>query len=171
MKHLDYGYCSTTYSAQGATVQTCIMNADSSRGERLLNRMGWYVGVSRPKTEFRVFTDDAEALRRAVARDPQKSIALEAIKPSGTGPQQNSKLRRNANLTTKAGAKIASFILLHEIDTGSGGRLNNQTSHKVLVNVETIQRIHQARITHEPAYRAYRICQVITPRRSAVGIR
>jgi conjugative relaxase-like TrwC/TraI family protein len=88
MKHLDYGYCSTTYSAQGATVQTCIMNADSSRGERLLNRMGWYVGVSRPKTEFRVFTDDAEALRRAVARDPQKSIALEAIKPPGTGPQQ-----------------------------------------------------------------------------------
>jgi conjugative relaxase-like TrwC/TraI family protein len=87
MRHLDYGYCSTTYSAQGATVQTCIMNADSSRGEKLLNRSGWYVGASRPKTDFRVFTDGAEALRRAVARDPQKSIALEAIRPQQQSQQ------------------------------------------------------------------------------------
>jgi ATP-dependent exoDNAse (exonuclease V) alpha subunit len=81
MKHLDYGYCSTTFSAQGATVQECIMHADSTRGERLLNRAGLYVGSSRPKLDLRIFTDDAEALRRAVVRDPQKSIALEAINP------------------------------------------------------------------------------------------
>jgi len=55
------------------------MQADSTRGERLLNRMGWYVAVSRPKLDLRVFTDDSEALRRAVVRDPQKSIALEAV--------------------------------------------------------------------------------------------
>ncbi len=29
--------------------------------------------------QLRVFTDDSEALRRAVVRDPQKSIALEAV--------------------------------------------------------------------------------------------
>jgi ATP-dependent exoDNAse (exonuclease V) alpha subunit len=81
MKHLDYGYCSTTFSAQGATVQECIMHADSTRGERLLNRAGLYVGSSRPKLDLRIITDDAEALRRAVVRDPQKSIALEAINP------------------------------------------------------------------------------------------
>jgi hypothetical protein len=81
MKYLDYGYYSTTYSAEGATVQKCIMQADSTRSERLLNRIGWYVGVSRPKVDLRIFTDNAEALRRAVVRDPQKSIALEAIKP------------------------------------------------------------------------------------------
>jgi ATP-dependent exoDNAse (exonuclease V) alpha subunit len=85
IKHLDYGYCSTTFSAQGATVQKCIMHADSTRSERLLNRMGWYVGVSRPKVDLRIFTDDAEALRRTVVRDPQKSIALEAIQK----PQQS----------------------------------------------------------------------------------
>lgn len=85
MKHLDYGYCSTTFSAEGATVQKCIMHADSTRSERLLNRMGWYVGVSRPKVDLRIFTDDAEALRRAVVRDPQKSIALEATQK----PQQS----------------------------------------------------------------------------------
>ncbi len=79
MKHLDYGYCSTTFSAEGATVQKCIMQADSTRSERLLNRMGWYVAVSRPKLDMRVFTDNAEVLRRAVVRDPQKSIALEAV--------------------------------------------------------------------------------------------
>jgi conjugative relaxase-like TrwC/TraI family protein len=79
MKHLDYGYCSTTFSAQGGTVEKCIMHADSMRSERLLNRAGLYVGSSRPKLDLRVFTDDAEALRRAVVRDPQKSIALEAV--------------------------------------------------------------------------------------------
>jgi ATP-dependent exoDNAse (exonuclease V) alpha subunit len=80
MKHLDYGYCSTTFSTQGGTVEKCIMHADSMRSERLLNRAGLYVGSSRPKLDLRIFTDDAEALRRAVVRDPQKSIALEAIK-------------------------------------------------------------------------------------------
>jgi conjugative relaxase-like TrwC/TraI family protein len=80
MKHLDHGYASTSHSAQGETVEKCIMHADTTRGERLLNRAWQYVGGSRPKTELQIFTDDAEALRRAVVRDPQKSIALEAIK-------------------------------------------------------------------------------------------
>jgi ATP-dependent exoDNAse (exonuclease V) alpha subunit len=92
MKHLDHGYCSTTYSAQGATVQNCIMHADTTRGEKLLNRMGWYVGISRPRSELRIFTDNAEALRRAIARDPQKSIALEAIEPQQR-PQQTTRMK------------------------------------------------------------------------------
>jgi ATP-dependent exoDNAse (exonuclease V) alpha subunit len=87
MKHLDYGYCSTTYSAQGATVDKCIMQLDSMRSDRLLNRMGWYVGASRPKTELRIFTDDAQALRRAIVRDPQKSIALETLQRQPTQSQ------------------------------------------------------------------------------------
>ena len=79
IKHLDYGYCSTTYSAEGATVEKCIMQAESTRSERLLNRMGWYVGVSRPKLDLRILTDNAEALKRAVTRDPRKEIALDAV--------------------------------------------------------------------------------------------
>jgi ATP-dependent exoDNAse (exonuclease V) alpha subunit len=89
MKHLDHGYASTSHSAQGATVEKCIMHADTTRGERLLNRAGQYVGSSRPKAELQIFTDDAEALRRAVVRDPQKSIALEAIKQHRLEPQQH----------------------------------------------------------------------------------
>ena len=80
MKHLDHGYCSTTYSAQGATVETYLVNADSMRSPRLINRAGWYVAISRPRSDVRIFTDDAQALRRAVSRDPKKAIALEAIK-------------------------------------------------------------------------------------------
>jgi conjugative relaxase-like TrwC/TraI family protein len=80
MQHLDYGYCSTSHSSQGATVDTCFFHADSMRSDRLVNRVLQYVGSSRAKSELRIFTDDAEALRRAVVRDPQKSIALEAIK-------------------------------------------------------------------------------------------
>jgi ATP-dependent exoDNAse (exonuclease V) alpha subunit len=88
MRHLDHGYCSTTYSAQGATVEKCIIQADSMRGEKLLNRSGWYVGVSRPKADLMIFTDDADALRRAVSRDPKKQIALEAIKQTPNQQQQ-----------------------------------------------------------------------------------
>jgi len=89
MKHLDHGYASTSHSAQGATVEKCIIHADTTRSERLLNRASQYVGSSRPKTELQIFTDNAEALRRAVVRDPQKSIALEAIKQPPLKPQQH----------------------------------------------------------------------------------
>jgi hypothetical protein len=80
MRHVDYGYTVTSFSSQGSTVDKVIVNDDSMRGARLVNREQEYVSVSRARIDARIYTDDAEALRRAVSRDPRKEIALEAIK-------------------------------------------------------------------------------------------
>jgi hypothetical protein len=65
-------------------VDKVIVNDDSMRSARLVNREQEYVSVSRARVDARIYTDDAEALRRSVARDPKKKIALEAIKPRPT---------------------------------------------------------------------------------------
>jgi ATP-dependent exoDNAse (exonuclease V) alpha subunit len=81
---VDHGYTVTSFSSQGSTVDRVIVNADSMRSPRLVNREQQYVSISRPKIDARVYTDDIEALRRAVARDPKKEIALDAVKQRPT---------------------------------------------------------------------------------------
>jgi ATP-dependent exoDNAse (exonuclease V) alpha subunit len=84
MRHVDYGYTVTSFSSQGSTVDTVIINDDSMRSARLVNREQLYVSVSRPRFDVRVYTDNAEALHHAVARDPKKEIALDVVKQRPT---------------------------------------------------------------------------------------
>jgi ATP-dependent exoDNAse (exonuclease V) alpha subunit len=89
LRHVDYGYTVTSFSSQGSTVDKVIVNDDSMRSARLVNREQEYVSVSRARIDARIYTDDAEVLRRAVSRDPKKAIALEAVKPQpSVQPQQ-----------------------------------------------------------------------------------
>jgi ATP-dependent exoDNAse (exonuclease V) alpha subunit len=62
------------------------------RSSQLVNREQLYVSISRGRIDARVYTNDAEALRSAVTRDPKKEIALDAIKQR---PTQELKLQRN----------------------------------------------------------------------------
>jgi len=84
LHHIDYGYASTSHAAQGATVDRVIVNVDSMRSAQLVNQKQFYVSLSRAREEARIYTDDTEALRRAVARAPEKSIALEVVKTQNT---------------------------------------------------------------------------------------
>jgi ATP-dependent exoDNAse (exonuclease V) alpha subunit len=43
LKHIDYGYCSTSHAAQGAMVDRVIVNANSKSGEVLVNAAQFYV--------------------------------------------------------------------------------------------------------------------------------
>jgi ATP-dependent exoDNAse (exonuclease V) alpha subunit len=79
--HIDYGYCSTSHSAQGATVDRVIVNLDSLKSAQLVNQRSFYVTISRARREARVYTDDVHALRNAVKREQKKEIALEVIQP------------------------------------------------------------------------------------------
>jgi ATP-dependent exoDNAse (exonuclease V) alpha subunit len=54
------------------------------RSAQLVNRKQFYVSISRARHDARVYTDDAEALRRAVGRESHKEIALEAAKQRPT---------------------------------------------------------------------------------------
>jgi ATP-dependent exoDNAse (exonuclease V) alpha subunit len=80
LRHVDHGYASTSHSAQGATVDRVIINVDSMRSAQLVNRKQFYVSISRARYDARLYTDDAQALRGAVAREPQKAIALDLVK-------------------------------------------------------------------------------------------
>jgi ATP-dependent exoDNAse (exonuclease V) alpha subunit len=81
LRHADYGYASTSHAAQGATVDRVIVNADSMRNAQLVNRKQFYVSISRARYDAQVYTDDLQALRRAVAREPRKAVALETVNP------------------------------------------------------------------------------------------
>ena len=86
MRHVDYGYTVTSFSSQGSTVDRVIVNDDSMRSSRLVNREQLYVSISRGRIDARVYTNDAEALRLAVTRDPKKEIALDSVKQRLTRP-------------------------------------------------------------------------------------
>ncbi len=79
LRHIDYGYASTSHSSQGATVDRVIVNIDTARSAELVNRKQFYVSISRARHGVTVYTDDSSALRHAVGRTREKSIALERL--------------------------------------------------------------------------------------------
>ena len=79
LKHIDYGYASTSHSSQAATVDRVIANIDTVRSAELVNRKQFYVSISRARHAATIYTDDRLALKRAVGRTREKSIALERL--------------------------------------------------------------------------------------------
>ncbi len=79
LKHIDYGYASTSHSSQGATVDRVIANIDTLRSAELVNRKQFYVSISRARRAATIYTDDRLALQHAVSRTREKSIALERL--------------------------------------------------------------------------------------------
>jgi len=65
LKNVDYGYCSTSHAAQGATVDRMIVNANSKAGEVLVNAAQFYVSTSRARDDVLVVTDSIKGLQRA----------------------------------------------------------------------------------------------------------
>jgi ATP-dependent exoDNAse (exonuclease V) alpha subunit len=79
LRHIDYGYASTSHSSQGATVDRVIVNIDTMRSAELVNRKQFYVSISRARHGISVYTDDGERLSQVVNRSREKSTALERI--------------------------------------------------------------------------------------------
>ncbi len=77
LRHIDYGYASTSHSSQGATVDRVVVNIETLRSAELVNRKQFYVSISRARDGVTIYTDDHEALRHAVNRNREKSVALE----------------------------------------------------------------------------------------------
>lgn len=78
-QHWTYGYATTVYSSQGASVPHVLVNADSN-ARSLLDQKAFQVAISRQKESLTVFTDDREQLVRTVAGHlGDKTSALEAI--------------------------------------------------------------------------------------------
>jgi AAA domain/TrwC relaxase/Viral (Superfamily 1) RNA helicase len=77
LRHIDYGYASTSHSSQGATVDRVVVNIDTFRSAEFVNRKQFYVSISRVRDGVTIYTDHREALRHAVNRNREKSVALE----------------------------------------------------------------------------------------------
>lgn len=76
--HLDYGYCSTSVSSQGRTVDTVLV-AMGQESERAMSREQFYVTVSRGRGAMRLYTDDREAIQEAIGMSGARSLASELI--------------------------------------------------------------------------------------------
>jgi conjugative relaxase-like TrwC/TraI family protein len=77
-RHLDHGYAVTSHSSQGQTVNRVLVNADTNEPNKLLNQRMAYVATSRARLDARIYTDSDQRLNAALARQVDKSTALEA---------------------------------------------------------------------------------------------
>ncbi|MCB5207709.1 MobF family relaxase [Methylovorus mays] len=77
---MDYGYCSTVYSAQGQTCDRVLVEADAH--SLTSNQKSFYVAISRARQAAKIYTDDREMLPIAMSREYEKSSALE-LSPVG----------------------------------------------------------------------------------------
>jgi conjugative relaxase-like TrwC/TraI family protein len=98
LRRIDHGYASTSHAAQGATVDRVIVNIDATRSAQLVNRKQFYVSLSRARYDARLYTDDTQALRRAVVRNPEKTIALDVVQTRPTEQLQPARATNDLNL-------------------------------------------------------------------------
>lgn len=73
--HLQYGYAMTVHSAQGLTMDRVLMDVNTR--SLTANRAVFYVGISRPRHHLDIYTDNANKLPDAVAREPKKYAAMD----------------------------------------------------------------------------------------------
>lgn len=74
---LDYGYCSTVYSAQGQTCERVMIEADAH--SLTSSRATFYVAISRAREMAQIYTDDREMLPLAMSRELEKESALDLV--------------------------------------------------------------------------------------------
>lgn len=82
--HLDHAYATTAHSAQGMTCDRVFYNAESF--SRTTAQDTYYVSISRERHAVTVFTDDVQALPKAVDRVPYKGLAHDLVDSAGTRP-------------------------------------------------------------------------------------
>jgi conjugative relaxase-like TrwC/TraI family protein len=105
LRHIDYGYASTSHSSQGSTVDRVIVHVETNRSPELVNRKQFYVSVRRARHAVSLYTDDRARLSLAVGRNRETSLALEHVRPN---------LQR--------GIKVIPERALHNLHQGHGMR-------------------------------------------------
>jgi ATP-dependent exoDNAse (exonuclease V) alpha subunit len=77
--NFDYAYCSTSYSAQGKTVDHVLINQPSTTFPAS-NQKQFYVSVSRGREGVKIYTDDKESLLAQIQKSGDRIGATELIK-------------------------------------------------------------------------------------------
>lgn len=76
-RHFDHDYVHTAFLAQGLDSRHVFTIAESWR-RNLVNEKSFYVKLSRTKDKISIYTDDKAKLEKAIARDAEKTSALES---------------------------------------------------------------------------------------------
>lgn len=77
--HIQHGYATTVHSAQGLTARRVLIDVNTA--SLTTHRAAFYVAISRPQYDLKLYADDGMRLRSAVARIPKKFAALELRTP------------------------------------------------------------------------------------------
>lgn len=78
--HLAFGYVDTSYASQGKTVDRVFIAAGDS-SLPAMNSQQWYVSASRGRDAVRIYVDDRQDVRDAIARSATRLSAVELLKP------------------------------------------------------------------------------------------
>ncbi|MGB5943284.1 MAG: MobF family relaxase [Leeuwenhoekiella sp.] len=76
--NLDYAYCSTSYRAQGKTVDHVLINQPSTTFAAS-NQKQFYVSVSRGREGVTIYTDDKESLSQQIEQSGDREAGLELM--------------------------------------------------------------------------------------------
>src|SRR5262252_3853498 len=75
-RHFDHGYAMTSHSAQGATADRVLINADTEACPNLVNSRFAYVAISRARNDVVIFTNDSASIAARLGNEISKSSAL-----------------------------------------------------------------------------------------------
>jgi ATP-dependent exoDNAse (exonuclease V) alpha subunit len=78
--HVSHGFVSTSYAAQGQTVQRVFVSV-GDRSIPAVNAQQWYVSLSRGKESAKVYVEDKAEVRAAAMRGGERLSAVELMKP------------------------------------------------------------------------------------------
>jgi len=84
--HIAHGYVDTSHASQGKTVDRVFIS-EGSESLRAANRAQWYVSVSRGREGVRIYTDDKDALKSAVQKNPERMSVSEMMRGKKERPR------------------------------------------------------------------------------------
>jgi conjugative relaxase-like TrwC/TraI family protein len=99
--HLAYGYCTTSMSSQGKTVDHVIIAQSAESLGRASSLEQFNVSVSRGKESVHIFTDDKEALFQAVSRSSARVSAHDLLNQKRRRQLLRNTIRRSTLLHLK----------------------------------------------------------------------
>jgi conjugative relaxase-like TrwC/TraI family protein len=90
--HFAHGYVDTSHASQGKTVDRVFIGV-GDESLRAANRAQWYVSVSRGRESVKIYTEDAEALKSAVQKSPERMSVSEMMRgESDAAPKKRKRL-------------------------------------------------------------------------------
>lgn len=84
--NIAHGYVDTSHASQGKTVDRVFI-AVGDESLKAANRAQWYVSVSRGRESVKIYTEDADALKSAVQKSPERMSVSEMMRGKKEKPR------------------------------------------------------------------------------------